>query len=272
VRAFYRHRHQQCRQHNRIEQSRNNGCSPEQKSIGREKRDCRYRDASPHAPERRYGCSWILEGEDKAQSGISRAAIPGVWFRVVPLAMRSIMAIQVKPHTVPQAGVDIVDITLRETYHVEGVGEDTVLLKGELEAHRGAPLLGPGKTSADWETSTVVANFVNLSLTGESKVFGPVRVTLDRSMPSIAAVGGGHCKAAIALRVTMPQHNLSMRSKEPVQLYSEVETVPPIGDEKTESVAPVDLVDVQTNRVRGKMVKAVVAWRELIEQRAWGSQ
>jgi hypothetical protein len=177
------------------------------------------------------------------------------------------MAVQVRRFTVPPAGVDVVDITLRETYNVDGVGEDTVLLQGELEAHRTVPLLGPGSREVSWDTSTVVAQFVNLSLWGQSDLFGPVRVTLDRSVPSFGVVEAGACKASMALRVAMPKHNLVLRSSEPVQLQSQVETVPPIGDERTESVVPVDLIDVQTDRPRGRMIKAVVAWRELMEQR-----
>lgn len=175
--------------------------------------------------------------------------------------------IEVKRRTLPPAGIDIVDITLNETYEVEGIGRDTVLLKGELEAHRTVPLIDHGKKTADWETGTVVAQFVNLSLTGESKVFGPVRVTLDRSVPSFGVVTGAKCRASMALRVAMPQHSLLLHSEEPVQLHSTVETVPPIGDEKTESVAPVKLIDSRTNRQVGTMHKAVVAWRDLMSQK-----
>ncbi len=42
------------------------------------------------------------------------------------------MAIDVERMRVPKAGVDVVNITLRETYSVEGVGEDTIVLTGEL--------------------------------------------------------------------------------------------------------------------------------------------
>ncbi|MCW5689939.1 MAG: hypothetical protein KIT76_15435 [Pseudolabrys sp.] len=177
-------------------------------------------------------------------------------------------AIQVKRHTLPPAGVDVVEITISETYEVDGVGKDTVLLKGELEAHRTVPLVGHGKSTADWETATVAAQFTNLSLTGESKVFGPVRVTLDRSVPSFGVVTAGKCAASIAMRVAMPQHGLLLHSAEPVQLQSTVDTVPPIGDEKTASVAPVKLVDAQSKRAVGTLHKAVVAWRDLMVQKA----
>lgn len=176
------------------------------------------------------------------------------------------MALQVKRLTVPPAGIDVVDITLNETYRIEGVGEDTVLLKGELEARRGAPLLVHGETKASWETSTVIAEFTNLSVTGESKLFGPVRVSLDRSIPSFGSVTAGKCAAMMSLRIAMPKLGLVLHSAEPVQLQSQVETVPPIGDERTESVGTVELIDMSTKRARGVMVKAVVAWRELTHQ------
>ena len=59
---------------------------------------------------------------------------------------------------------------------------------------------------------------------------------------------------------------LVLNTAEPVQLHSTVETVPPIGDERTESIRQVDLINLETSRVSGTMVKAVVAWRELLQQ------
>lgn len=176
------------------------------------------------------------------------------------------MAIEVKRFSIPPAGIDIVDITLKETYSVEGVGEDTITLTGELEAHRTAPMVDPKEKREDWESTTVAAIFTNLSVSGESKLFGPVRVTLDRSMPSIGVVKAGKCNATMSLRVTMPKLGLVLVSAKPVQLHSQVETVPPIGDERTESVMPVDLLDTDTKRVRGRMEHAVVAWRDLLAQ------
>jgi len=178
------------------------------------------------------------------------------------------MAIDVKPHTIPPAGVDTVDITIEETYDVEGVGNDTVTLKGRLVADRTVPLLGHGERKIDWKTSTVVARFTDLNLSGNSKVFGPVHVTLDTSVPSFGTVTAGKCAAAIGVNVGMPQHGITLKSAEPVQLHSEVRTVPPIGDEKTESVVPVDLVDAVTGRKRGSLSHARVSWRELVHQTA----
>jgi hypothetical protein len=161
----------------------------------------------------------------------------------------------------------VVNITLRETYSVEGVGHDTVELTGELEAHRGAPLTGQSGEKS-WENATIVALFTNLSVSGHSDVFGPVRVTLNRDIPSFGAVQAGKCKASMNLRVTMPKLGLVLNSAEPVQLWSDVETVPPIGDERTQSVGAVELIEAATGRSRGQLREAVVAWRDLLHQKA----
>lgn len=176
------------------------------------------------------------------------------------------MAVKVKPRTLPKAGTDNVNITIEETYQVDGIGEDRITLKGVLVAERTVPLLDAGTTKHSWESSTVVARFSKLQLFGESDVFGPVVVTLDEAVPSFGVVKNGKCKAAIGIQVEMPRHNLILHSEEPIQLQSEVQTVPPIGDEKTESVLPVRLLNAETLRPMGNIVKARVSWRELTKQ------
>lgn len=176
------------------------------------------------------------------------------------------MGIKVKPYTLPDAGTDTTTITITETYEIKGVGKDTVELKGVLVANRTVPLIDHGATVADWETGTVVAQFTSLKLKGKSDIFGPVNVTLDKSVPSFGVVSGEKCKAALGLIVSMPKLGLKLRSAEPVQLHSTVTTVPPIGDVATRSVLPVTLVDFATNRVQGTLLNALVSWRELDTQ------
>jgi hypothetical protein len=174
--------------------------------------------------------------------------------------------IAVKEFTVPEAGIDTVDITIEETYEVDGIGRDTVRLQGTLVADRTVPLFGFGHKTTDWKTSAVVARFTSLHVKGESGVFGPVSVVLDPTVPSDAVAIGGHCLAAIGVVVTMPQHNLTLRTEIPIQLQSNVKTVPPIGDERTQSVAPVALVDLRSGRKMGSLESARVLWRELTAQ------
>jgi len=182
------------------------------------------------------------------------------------------MAIQVKPRTIPPAGIDTTEVTIEETYDIEGVGKDTVSLKGTLVSDRGAPLIQPGKQTLDWDSSIVAARFTNLRLSGKSDVFGTVRVTLDKSYPASAVAIGCHCAASLGVIVSMPRLGIQLKSGEPIQLQSEVTTIPPIGDEKTTSVRPVDLVDTTTNRKVGSMTKATVKWRELVAQKRHGAK
>jgi hypothetical protein len=133
-------------------------------------------------------------------------------------------------------------------------------------AERTSPLLGFDEEKESWDNSTVVARFSKLQLAGQSTVFGPVVVSLDDSVPAFGVVRAGKCAAALPIQVDMPAHNLILKSEEPVQLRSQVQTVPPIGDERTESVRPVKLINAKTNRSMGSMVRAKIAWRELTAQ------
>ncbi len=177
----------------------------------------------------------------------------------------------VAPLSLPAAGIDVVDITMEETYNVDGIGRDTITLTGTLVADRGAPLIAfgakPGaRHRPDWKTAAVVAKFTSLELSGKSDVFGPVLVRLDPSTPSYGMVIGGHCRAAIGVIVSLPQHDLTLQSLEPMQLQSDVTTVPPIGDERTESIDSVELVEVRGRRSVGRIEHARVMWRDLVAQ------
>lgn len=169
----------------------------------------------------------------------------------------------VERFTLPEAGTDVVDITIEETYSVDGVGQDTVLLRGTLEAERATPLVGSGEKAARWDSALVVARFTALHLRGQSDVFGPIEVELDDSTPAFGAVQSGKCRAAIPISVRMEKHGITLRTEAPMQLQSDVSTVPPIGDEKTQSIAPVRLIDTATGRTRGELQSARVAWRTL---------
>jgi hypothetical protein len=174
--------------------------------------------------------------------------------------------VAVPEFTLPDAGIDTTEITLEEHYSVEGVGEDTIVLRGTLIADRAAPLIGFGQETAEWDTATVVARFTSLAVSGESDVFGPVHAVLDNRTPSFAAVTAGKCAAAVSLVVSMPQQELTLHTAAPVQLRSEVTTVPPIGDEQTVSIGSVQLLDLRSRRIAGTLHSARVVWRELTAQ------
>lgn len=85
----------------------------------------------------------------------------------------------------------------RETHDVEWVGEDTVSLEGTLVAKHTVTLLGDGSRKGVGQTSTVVTRFSDLKLSGKSVVFGPVKVTLDKSVPAFGVVTASKGKADI---------------------------------------------------------------------------
>ena len=70
-----------------------------------------------------------------------------------------------------------------------GVGKDTVELTGWIAARHDTPRPAEGETEIRWGTAVVDTEFVGLELEGNSSVFGPVRISLDRGVPSDGAVG-----------------------------------------------------------------------------------
>lgn len=175
---------------------------------------------------------------------------------------------EVKAYALPKAGIDKMRIVMKETYEIKGVGKDTITLTGFLVSRRGTPLLGMGQTKHSWENSTVVAEFTELDLRGKSNVFGNVHVTIDRTQPNFAVVTAGACKAVVSVLIDMPELQMKLKTREPMQLQSQVTIIPPIGDEKTISVTPVGLID-QKGRLVGILEQAKVMWRELVEQKGY---
>ena len=57
-----------------------------------------------------------------------------------------------------------------------------------------------------------------------------------------------------------------------MQLQSDVKTVPPIGDERTQSIAPVALIEQKSGRKLGTLQSAHIVWRELTAQVAHAVQ
>jgi hypothetical protein len=91
--------------------------------------------------------------------------------------------------TLPPAGVDVMRVRMEETYEIKGIGRDTVELVGWIAAKHDNARPADGETEVKWGTAIVDTEFVGLELRGESKIFGPVLVHLDREHRSIGQVG-----------------------------------------------------------------------------------
>ncbi|HRC86250.1 MAG TPA: DUF6073 family protein, partial [Thermoanaerobaculia bacterium] len=181
-------------------------------------------------------------------------------------------AIPPKPYTLPQPGVDVMRVQLEESYTIDGIGEDTVALTGWIAVTHGQP------TTGNWNTAVTDTQFVAMNLEGNSKVFGPVRVTLDSTRPAVGKVGRitapekAHyaltaakadatnsasadqadsaqdievlavCRAPVAVNVSMPQLGLEMTTKDHAVWYSEVSTIPPVGHQASVTVDPIRML------------------------------
>ncbi|WP_089262962.1 DUF6073 family protein [Tardiphaga sp. OK246] len=106
--------------------------------------------------------------------------------------LAGLASLPVKRFTLPTAGVDIMRAVVEETYTIDGVGKDTVLLTGWIAVKHDSPRLIRGATKVQWGSAQLDTEFVGLSLRGHSLLFGEVFVTLNSSEPSLGVVGAWH--------------------------------------------------------------------------------
>jgi hypothetical protein len=211
-------------------------------------------------------------------------------------SLEALPPIDVRSHQLPGASVDVMRVRLEETYTIQGVGEDTVELTGWIAVRHGASRPAPGFNTVSWETAVTDTEFVGLELRGESKVFGPVHVSLDSSRPAIGQVGRisvpetairtlrasnrlaatgeeseatcgsgdaqACCRAPVNVNVAMPSLGLQMATKTPAVWYSRVDTIPPVGHTASVTVEPVPMVSA--DREVGTLVSGTVKFREVV--------
>jgi hypothetical protein len=203
--------------------------------------------------------------------------------------LESLEPVAVKAYTLPGPSVDVMRVRLEETYTIEGVGKDTVELSGWIAVRHGASRPAPGQTLVSWATAVTDTEFVGLELQGNSKVFGPVHVSLDSARPAIGQVGhinvpeqanqillaanestqpapapdaAAACRAPVNVKVSMSDLGLEMSTKTPAVWYSRVSTIPPVGHVASVTVEPVSLVSA--DREVGKLVSGTVKFREVV--------
>jgi hypothetical protein len=227
-------------------------------------------------------------GDDNARMAALVSEMENLGFANV----NSLPAVQVQPYTLPGPSVDVMRVRLQETYTVQGVGNDTIDLNGWIAVRHGASRPAFDREPVSWANSITDTEFVALELRGESKVFGPVRVTLDSSRPAIGQVGNialpenatrtlfaankrqakpraakpdasaAACRAPVNVKVSMSQLGLEMTTKQPAVWYSEVTTIPPVGQVASVTVEPVSMLSA--GREVGTLVSGVVKFREVV--------
>jgi hypothetical protein len=244
-----------------------------------------------------------------AVTGTAQAAGSGDGARIAALVdemgnmdyatLEALPPVDVKSHQLPGPSVDVMRVRLEETYSIQGIGEDTVELNGWIAVRHGASRPAPGYSTVSWETAVTDTEFVGLELQGESKVFGPVRVSLDTSRPAIGQVGRidvpeaalrvlrasnrlaateeprdeaagscssgdsqACCRAPVNVNVAMPTLGLQMSTKTPAVWYSRVSTIPPVGHIASVTVEPVPMVSA--DREVGTLVSGTVKFREVV--------
>lgn len=122
-------------------------------------------------------------------SPADRARIAALLEEMETVDLSKLPAIAVEPFALPKASLDVMRVRLEETYEVNGIGKDTVALEGWIAVVHDNPRPAEGETEVRWGTAVSDTEFVGMNLRGESELFGPVFVSLDRSQPSLGIVG-----------------------------------------------------------------------------------
>jgi len=234
-----------------------------------------------------------------SSDGVRIAALVGEMENLGFAKVESLPSINVKPYTLPGASVDVMRVRLQETYEIAGIGNDTVDLTGWIAVRHGASRAANHQLPVSWGNSITDTEFVGLELEGQSGVFGPVRVSLDSARPAIGQVGNfdlspnaartllvanlqqapkpkpqpqqpkptdqgsaSSCRAPVNVKVSMSQLGLEMKTKEPAVWFSQVTTIPPVGQVASVTVDPVAMMSA--GRQVGTLVSGVVKFREVV--------
>lgn len=142
----------------------------------------------------------------------------------------------VKPFTPPPAGIDNLGITSVDTFKVPGVGEFTVEFTGYVRVVRSEP------TEADWSSTSVYTNLIEMHMEGESSELGAIHVTLNPECLSTGMIRtpfdaeaeaqpAKACRMAVGAIFDLPKLGLKLYNKEPVLLtIDDVKSIPPAGN------------------------------------------
>jgi hypothetical protein len=218
-----------------------------------------------------------------------------------PDGLAAMKPIPIRRFEVPGPGVDVMRARLRETYAVDGLGQDEVELTGWVAVRHGMARAAAGFNEVNWNTAVLDTAFVGMDLRGTSKLFGPVQVKLDESRPAVGQVGhielpagaraelmrlaanqpakartskattvnppvkpnvNGACAAKVNVAVLMPNLGLEMVTDHPVSWYSLVETIPPVGTTASIANEPVRLRN--NGREVATLQGGIVDFREVV--------
>jgi len=137
--------------------------------------------------------------------------------------------------TMPIGGTDRLSFATWDTIEVPDVGVDTVELRGHYEIERADP------TSPDWSEASVNITMRNLDVSGVSKLFGRIHVSVNPSM----GTSGGQVRAGTVhdgfldspkmcemdgfMAFDLLDLGITAFNKEAIRLQHRITHIPPVG-------------------------------------------
>jgi len=124
-----------------------------------------------------------------AKAQVNQARIRGLLDEMAKVDVDQLAPLEMKPLQLPEPGVDVMRVRLEETYDIAGVGKDTVELRGWIAVKHDNTRPAEGESLLTWTSAVTDTEFVAMQLHGQSPVFGPVEISLDKTRPSVGQVG-----------------------------------------------------------------------------------
>jgi hypothetical protein len=169
---------------------------------------------------------------------------------------------RIQPYKLTAGSIDTMCVVVREKIDIHGVGTDVVMMNGTFTVRRDHPCVVGDSVEPKWGESCLRTEFRSLELSGESPVFGTVRVHLDPKYSSNGMVGpaedgslAADCVAHCFPAIELPELGLKLTTNgNPINLASKVVQIPPVGDvARSENSA--QLVD-EAGNVMGQIVSS----------------
>jgi hypothetical protein len=173
----------------------------------------------------------------------------------------------VKPYRLTPGSIEVMQVNVREKIDIHGVGTDVVQMSGFFTVQTEDPIPVEKEKDINWKNFKVLTKFKALELVGQSDVFGAVRVRLHEtaefknqgvveSQSELSALNPpAKCKAELNVTMELPDMKMEIQTEKPVQMFSKVIQIPPIGD-VARSEHGSNLVDINTGKVFGEIVSS----------------
>src|SRR5262245_24224450 len=106
------------------------------------------------------GWSSAAKTNPSRKTGPNAAKINALLAEMETVDLDSLPALPIEKFSLPESSVDVMRVRMEETYDIDGVGKDTVELRGWIAVRHDDPRAAVGETEVKWGTAVSNTEFV----------------------------------------------------------------------------------------------------------------